>query len=364
VSTGPTETRPVRTGLVRDVDTVVIGAGQAGLSSAHHLLRLGLAPFDQVVVLDADAAPGGAWQHRWDSLTMRDVHRIAALPGLDAPTGDGRANEVVPAYFDEYERRFELPVVRPVRVRTVVDLPDGRLEVRTAAGTWRTRTLVNATGTWTRPFVPHYPGAETFAGRQLHTATYAGAAELAGGHVVVIGGGASAVQLLAEVSEVAGTTWVTRRPPVWRDSGFDADAGRAAVARVDAAVRAGRPPGSVVSVTGLMLREQEAAAAARGVFERLPMFARIEPDGVRWADARFQHADALLWATGFRAALDHLAPLHLREPGGGIAMDGTQVVRDPRVQLVGYGPSASTIGANRAGRTAAVNASRVLRAAA
>jgi cation diffusion facilitator CzcD-associated flavoprotein CzcO len=246
----------------------------------------------------------------------------------------------------------------------VTALPDGKLEVRSTAGTWRTRTLVNATGTWTRPFVPHYPGAGSFAGRQLHTATYPGAGDLGGGHVVVIGGGLSAVQLLAEVSEVAGTTWVTRRPPVWRTTGFDTDAGREAVARVEAAVRAGRPPSSVVSVTGLMLREQESAAAARGVYERLPMFSRVEPDGVRWADGRFQQADVLLWATGFRAALDHLAPLGLREPGGGIAMDGTTVVRDPRVQLVGYGPSASTIGANRAGRTAAASALRVLRAAA
>jgi len=350
--------------LVRDVETVVVGAGQAGLSSAHHLLRRGLAPFDQVVVLDADARAGGAWQHRWDSLTMSDVHGVAGLPGLDAPSGAGRANEVVPAYFADYEQRFAIPVLRPVHVSSVTALPDGKLEVRSTAGTWRTRTLVNATGTWTRPFVPHYPGAGSFAGRQLHTATYPGAGDLGGGHVVVIGGGLSAVQLLAEVSEVAGTTWVTRRPPVWRTTGFDTDAGREAVARVEAAVRAGRPPSSVVSVTGLMLREQESAAAARGVYERLPMFSRVEPDGVRWADGRFQQADVLLWATGFRAALDHLAPLGLREPGGGIAMDGTTVVRDPRVQLVGYGPSASTIGANRAGRTAAASALRVLRAAA
>ena len=62
----------------------------------------------------------------------------------------------------------------------------------------------------------------------------------------------------------------------------------------------------------------------------------------------------ILWCTGFRSALDHLAPLLLREPDGGITMTGrlaTQVARDPRV--VGYGPSASTIGANRAGRAAA-----------
>ena len=352
------------TSLVRDVDTVVIGAGQAGLSATYHLVRMGLVPFEEVVLLDADAGPGGAWQHRWSSLTMHDVHGVAALPGLEAPSGDGRANQVVPAYFADYEARFELPVVRPVRVRSVVPMAGGRLEVTGSGGTWRARTVVNATGTWSRPFVPHYRGAETFRGRQLHTATYAGADQLAGGHVVVVGAGASAVQLLAEISEVASTTWVTRRPPLWRETSFDADAGREAVARVEAAVRAGRPPSSVVGVTGLMLREQEAAAAARGVYARLPMFDEITPDGVRWADGRVQHADAILWATGFRAALDHLAPLRLRERGGGIAVDGTQAVRDPRVQLVGYGPSASTIGANRAGRTAARNVMRVVSGAA
>jgi hypothetical protein len=51
--------------------------------------------------------------------------------------------------------------------------------------------------------------------------------------------------------------------------------------------------------------------------------------------------------------VQHLAPLHLRAPGGGIRMDGTQVAGEPRIHLVGYGPSASTIGANRAGQAAA-----------
>ena len=82
------------------------------------------------------------------------------------------------------------------------------------------------------------------------------------------------------------------------------------------------------------------------------MFTAIEPDGVRRADGTVVRADVILWATGFRAALDHLAPLHLRTAGGGIVMDGTQVAAEPRVHLVGYGPSSSTIGANRAGRAA------------
>src|SRR5690606_37997196 len=94
------------------------------------------------------------------------------------------------------------------------------------------------------------------------------------------------------------------------------------------------------------------AAAERGALDRRPMFERVEPDGVRWADGTFQRADVILWTTGFRAQLDHLAPLRLRGRGGGIVMAGTRPAAEARVPLIGYGPSSSTVGANRAGRDA------------
>ena len=82
--------------------------------------------------------------------------------------------------------------------------------------------------------------------------------------VVVVGGGISAVQLLDEISQVTSTTWVTRREPVFRDSEFGPEAGRAAVAMVEERVRSGLPPGSVVSVTGLLLTDSLRAARDRG----------------------------------------------------------------------------------------------------
>ena len=340
----------------RDADVVVIGAGQAGLSTAWALARQGFAPESGFVVLDADAGPGGAWQHRWPSLTVGTTHRVHDLPGLPfEPDEDNlRAADAVPAYFAEYERRFDLPVHRPVRVRAVRRTDDDRFRVETDSGDWTARAIVNATGTWTRPFVPRYPGQELFRGRQLHTVDYRSADEFAGKHVVVVGGGASATQLLGEISRVTSTTWVTRRPPVWREGPFDEDAGRRAVALVEEAVREGRRPGSVVGVTGLLVSTPYIRDGLdRGVLERLPMFDRITPEGVAWSDGRFVRADVLLWATGFRAAVSHLAPLRLRGEGGGIRMDGTQVAGEPRIHLVGYGPSASTIGANRAGQAAA-----------
>jgi cation diffusion facilitator CzcD-associated flavoprotein CzcO len=347
----------------RDVDVVVIGAGQAGLSTAWALARQGFPPGSGFVVLDADDAPGGAWQHRWPSLTVGSTHRVHDLPGLpfEPDADDLRAADAVPAYFAEYERRFDLPVHRPVRVRGVHRTDDDRFRVGTDSGDWTARAVVNATGTWTRPFVPRYPGQELFRGRQLHTVEYRSAAEFAGRHVVVVGGGASATQLLAEISTVTSTTWVTRRPPVWREGPFDEDAGRRAVAMVEEAVREGRRPGSVVGVTGLLTSTPYIRDGLdRGVLDRLPMFDRITEDGVAWQDGRFVAADVLLWATGFRAAVQHLAPLRLRAAGGGIRMDGTQVAGEPRLHLVGYGPSASTIGANRAGQAAARRLRRVL----
>lgn len=339
---------------VREVEVAVVGAGQAGLSAGYFLRRAGLVPGTGFVVLDHSPGPGGAWQYRWPSLTYGKAHGVHELPGM--PVGDADQDrpsaEVVADYFARYEREFDLRVRRPVDVAAIREGQGGRLRVETGAGVWSARALINATGTWDRPFVPYYPGQETFLGRQLHTAGYRGAADFAGRHVIVVGGGTSAVQLLMELAEVARTTWVTRRPPVFRSGPFDQEWGREAVASVERRVRQGLPPQSVVSVTGLAATEAVRQAVERGVLRRGEMFDRITPHGVAWSDGRTLDADVILWATGFRAALDHLAPLRLREPGGGIAVDGTRVVKDPRIHLVGYGPSASTIGANRAGRTA------------
>ena len=132
---------------------------------------------------------------------------------------------------------------------------------------------------------------------------------------------------------------------------------------VEDRVAAGLPPRSVVSVTGLPLTSAIRRAQAAGFLDRRPMFDRLTATGAAWADGATLDADTVLWATGFRAALDHLRPLHLRGPGGGIVMNGTSVAADRRIHLVGYGPSASTVGANRAGRAAVAALRRYLAAA-
>lgn len=343
------------------VDIVIIGAGQAGLSAAYHLKREGIVPGRGFVVLDDEFGAGGAWQHRWDSLTLSTVNGINDLPGMhfadavDMGDKELQANIAIPKYYEQYEKAFELPVIRPVRVNEVTER-NGRFIIRTNGVQFSARGLINATGTWKTPNCPKYPGWEKFKGRQLHTGEYHNAREFAGKHVIIVGGGISAVQLLGEISQVTRTTWVTRRPPDFRNYKFTPELGIKAVAMVEKRVRAGLPPLSVVSVTGLPITPAIEGMLKKGVLDRKPMFEEITETGVRWADGTTLDADVIFWNTGFRHSLDHLAPLKLMNDQNGIEMSGklaTQVAKDPRIHLTGYGPSASTIGANRAGRAAA-----------
>lgn len=251
------------------------------------------------------------------------------------------------------------------------------------------------------------PGGDRFAGEQLHTRGFVSAEHFAGRRVLVVGGGTSALQFLLQLDAAgAETVWSTRRAPAWTDRFQDASWGRRVEADVAARTTRGLPPLSVVAATGLPVTDQYAEGLRSGVLLSRGPLVRLTRDGAvlrgpgpdgaglppqgeaaeavrAGADDAAAPAvlpgrpasspedaepaadwetpvDAVLWATGFRASLDHLAPLRLREPGGGVLLgeDGVTVRHRPGLFLVGYGPSASTIGATRAGRRAAVLANR------
>jgi cation diffusion facilitator CzcD-associated flavoprotein CzcO len=339
----------------------IIGAGQAGLSTAYHLKKLGLEVGRDFVILDEAPNPGGAWQFRWPSLTLSTVNRIHDLPGmsfeatLDTKETAVQASIAVPHYYDLYEKKFGLQVYRPLKIDQVY-LHAERFYIDSSKALFSASGIINATGTWENSYIPEYPGTELFQGEQLHTRDYKTAGYFKGKHVIIVGGGISAIQLLDQISKVTTTTWVTRRPPEFRKGPFDDVAGHNAVAMVDERVRKGLLPLSVVSVTGLPFSPAVEEMEKRGVLKRFPMFSEITKDGVKWDNGREEKADVILWNTGFKSSLAHLDAVLPREEGGGIVMAGrlaTMVAKEPRIHLVGYGPSASTIGANRAGGAAA-----------
>lgn len=354
-------------GVELALKTVVIGAGQAGLSAAHHLLRKGHKPFEDFVVLDANDGPGGAWRHRWDSLTFDRAHGLHPLPGfpLQKPDPSEPASVVVSRYYGAYEQHFGLPLIRPFKVKEVTGSLETAFTIRALDGRKLTaQTIINATGTWDKPYWPHYPGQREFTGLQLHTHDFHSPDDFLGKRVLVVGGGTSAAQFLFQfAAHGIETLWSTRRPPQWRTAPTDKSWGIGVEAEVNERTHSGLPPRSVVSFTGLPMTDFYAAGIESGVLISRGKIDSFGERSVHFDDGSSEEIDVVLWATGFRASLDHLAPLRLREPGGGIVMDedSVSVKKVPGLFMVGYGASASTIGATRAGRAAAVASGQLIR---
>ncbi|PAX87767.1 pyridine nucleotide-disulfide oxidoreductase [Streptomyces albidoflavus] len=353
--------------MTQHTEVAVIGGGQAGLAAGYHLRRQGL----DFVVLDADPAPGGSWQHMWESLHLFSPAEHSSLPGRLMPAQAGEtypdAGHVVD-YLADYEKRYDLPIQHGTHVNAV--RRDGEsLLVEADTGTWRARAVISATGTWSRPFLPAVPGRSAFAGRQLHTVNYRSPADFTGQRVVVVGSGNSGAQIAADLAldGRAEVTWATQRPPRFLADDID---GRAlfdvATAR-RRALEAGRSDtGGVASLGDIVAVPPVRAARDAGLLPIKPMFSQLTADGVRWADDSHTAVDAVIWCTGFRPALAHLAPLNLRGPRGHIPTDGTRALDEPRLHLLGYGDwtgpaSATLIGVGRPARDAADEITHLLR---
>ncbi|MFD9735741.1 ArsO family NAD(P)H-dependent flavin-containing monooxygenase [Umezawaea sp. NPDC059074] len=322
---------------------VVIGGGQAGLAAGYYLRRAKL----DFVILDARTEPGGAWPHGWNSLRLFSPARHSSLPGWPMPAfreGYPPAQHVV-EYLTAYEKRYELPIHRPVRVRSVRRDPDG-LRVETDLGDWTAGAVISATGTWWRPFIPTIPG--TFTGRQLHTVEYRGPEQFAGQRVVVVGGGNSGAQIAADLAEHVDLTWCTARPPRYLPDEIDGKA------LFDIATT---KPGGIGHLGDIVAVPPVRLARDAGLLTARPVFDRFDGQDVVWSDGTREPADTVIWCTGFRPALGHLSPLGLRAPDGLIPTTGTRAVGEPRLHLLGYGnwtgaASATLIGVGRTAKAA------------
>lgn len=332
-STDSMEPTPARAHIEQDhYEAVVIGGGQAGLTTAFYLLRASV----DTLVLDDQPAAGGAWRHVWPSLRLFSTAGFSNLPGTPMPSYDGypSASHVVD-YLTSYEHRYRVPVERPVKVARVehhggIFRIDAEPLSGTGAGTrsWPATTVIAATGTWSAPSVPSYPGKYT--GTQWHSANYPGPEPFRGSTVAVVGAANSGAQIAAELAESPGVgevRWYTRRPPRWMPDDVD---GRTLFrrnrARAAAITRGESDPGADSALGDIVVLPQVRAARDTGDLEATPMFSSL--NGVE--------ADQLIWCTGFRPALG---------PVRHLISDGAPQV--PGLLLVGYGdwtgPGSATI---------------------
>jgi putative flavoprotein involved in K+ transport len=172
-------------GAIERIDTVVIGAGQAGLSAGYHLAIRGLS----FVILDADERVGDHWRNRWDSLRLYSPARYDALPGrrFPAPSSHWPTAREMADYLETYARWFELPVRSGTRVDRVEPADDGFVVTTRDGARIAASHVVIATGPFREPNFPAFAGDLDPSIRQLHSHEYRNPDQLADGPVLVVG---------------------------------------------------------------------------------------------------------------------------------------------------------------------------------
>jgi putative flavoprotein involved in K+ transport len=180
------------------IQTLIIGAGQAGLSTGYHLQRRGL-PF---LVVDAADRVGDNWRRQWDTLRLYTPARYDGLPGLPFPAEPWHYphKDEVGDYLERYALEFDLPVRMHTRVRRLARHGDGyRVELDDAALTCD--NVVVATGSFGRtPAIPDLADELDPGILQLHSSDYRRPEQLRPGPVLVVGASHSGYDIAYEVA--------------------------------------------------------------------------------------------------------------------------------------------------------------------
>ena len=184
--------------LSHEIDTVVVGGGQAGLAISYYLSQEG----HEHVVLERAPAVANAWRNqRWDSFTLVTPNFQVRMPGAECngtdPYGFMSLAEVV-KYFDDYVERFRLSVHCEVEVFSVEKMQEEYL-VRTSEGDYQADNVVIATGLYQSPKIPHFSTAIPADILQIHSMEYRNLSYLRDGAVLVVGTGQSGAQIAEEI---------------------------------------------------------------------------------------------------------------------------------------------------------------------
>ncbi len=294
----------VVTGPAEQVDTVVVGGGQAGLVMGHHLRRAGR----DLVVLERSDRVGDSWRRRYDSLRLFSLPRYASLPGMRIPTSSFPTRDEMADYLEAYVAHERLPVRTGVGVEWVGRAPDGsdRLAVETTAGTILASNVVVASGAHVRPHTPALAAELDPSIVQIHSLDYRNASQLAPGGVLVVGAANSGTDLALEAAAAGHPTWLAGRHPGQVPIDIDATSGRIATPLVMFAFR------HVLTLRTPMGRKARAAAEGHGVNLVRNKLADLDAAGVvrigritEVVDGRAVSADGIradvanvLWCTG------------------------------------------------------------------
>ena len=189
---------------------IVVGGGQSGLAAARALHKLRM----PAVILEASDRPTGSWPRYYDSLRLFSPAGYSSMAGMPFPGAPDRypGRDEVADYLERYAARLDVEIQTKTRVQTIHQ--DGhQFAVVTEGGrALRASGIVAASGSFSNPYRPHFPGEEAFTGELSHVADYRNPAPYAGQRVIVVGAGDSAAQVANELAPVAAVTLASRHP--------------------------------------------------------------------------------------------------------------------------------------------------------
>ncbi|HXH84479.1 MAG TPA: NAD(P)-binding domain-containing protein [Candidatus Tectomicrobia bacterium] len=282
-------------------ETVIVGAGQAGLATGYHLAAQGL----DFVIVDVRRV-GDAWRQRWDSLRLFTPAALDGLPGMrfPAPPDAYPAKDEMADYLEAYAMRFGLPLRLGTSVHRVSRNGDG-YALGMDAGMITADNVVVATGAFQRPRVPAFASALDPRIVQLHSAQYRRPEQLRDGPVLVVGAGNSGAEIAMDVA-ARHETWLSGRdtgqiPRVFTRPGLPARLFQwvaTSVLTIDRSIgRAYRRRALSRGTPLIRPRRQDLEAAG---IRRVPRTAGVRDGRPVLEDGRVLDVANVVWCTGFR----------------------------------------------------------------
>lgn len=190
-----------------ETSTIVIGAGQAGLSVGYHLAKRGLS----FAILDAGERIGDAWRHRWDSLRLFTPAAYDGLHGMPfpAPPHYFPTKDEMADYLETYAKKFDLPVRLGMRVDRLTK-ENGRFVVTAGRHRFEADNVVVAMATFQQPKIPDFAGELDPEIVRMHSADYRNPSQLRAGDVLLVGAGNSGSEIAMELSRTH-RVWMSGR---------------------------------------------------------------------------------------------------------------------------------------------------------
>jgi putative flavoprotein involved in K+ transport len=290
-----------------EFNTIVIGAGQAGLAAGYYLKQKG----DHFAILDENSRIGASWRNRWDSLRMNTPSFYNRLPRMNFPKPDlyFPTKDEAADFLEQYARQFNLPIRLGMKVYEL-DRDGAGFRLMAGESSLQSRNVIIATGAFQKPFIPAMSEQFKSEIQQVHSANYRNPDRINARDVLVVGAGNSGGEIAIELARAGKRVWMAGRdvgrPPAinlrWFLGGkpywwflrnvvtLHTPIGRRLKAKV---LGHGNP---LVS-----FRREDVIAA--GV-EATPRVVGAKDGCPQLEDGRVIPAEAIIWASGYRSDYD------------------------------------------------------------